>query len=56
MDITGARWSLHGAGAVLKLRALITNGDSGDYWPCHLHKEHQRVYQARYRDSCILAA
>jgi hypothetical protein len=27
MDITGARWGLEGAEAILKLRALIANGD-----------------------------
>ena len=27
MDITGARWGLDGAEAILKLRALIANGD-----------------------------
>jgi hypothetical protein len=27
LDITGARWGLHGAEAVLKLRALLDNGD-----------------------------
>jgi hypothetical protein len=27
MDITGARWGLEGAEAVLKLRALISNDD-----------------------------
>ena len=27
MDITGARWGLEGAEAVLKLRALIATGD-----------------------------
>src|SRR5438874_4574097 len=32
MDITGARWGLDGAEAVLKLRALISNGDFEDYW------------------------
>jgi hypothetical protein len=31
MDITGARWSLHGAEAVLKLRALVSNGDFAAY-------------------------
>jgi len=30
MDITGARWGLHCAETILKLRALITNGDYGD--------------------------
>ena len=32
MDITGARWGLEGAEAVLKLRALIASGDFEDYW------------------------
>jgi len=43
-DITGARWSLDGAEAVLKLRALHANGDFNEYWPWHLHTERQRVY------------
>jgi hypothetical protein len=30
MDITGARWSLPSAEAVLLLRAVITNGDYPD--------------------------
>jgi hypothetical protein len=33
MDITGARWGLPGAEAVLKLRALRCNDDFDDYWP-----------------------
>ncbi|MGH9181547.1 MAG: ISKra4 family transposase, partial [Acidimicrobiales bacterium] len=33
MDITGARWSASGAEAILKLRALHTNGDLDAYWP-----------------------
>jgi hypothetical protein len=36
MDITGARWSLEGAEAVLKLRALIASGDFDAYWRYHL--------------------
>jgi hypothetical protein len=31
MDITGARWSLVGAEAILQLRALISNGDFDAY-------------------------
>lgn len=50
MDITGARWSVEGAEAVLKLRALISNGDFNDYWRTHLEREHQRVHQSRYTD------
>jgi hypothetical protein len=52
MDITGARWSLDGAEAILKLRALTASGDFDDYWPYHLEQEHQRTYQA----GCDLAA
>ncbi len=56
MDITGARWSLDGAEAILKLRALIANGDFEDYWRFHLRREHERIHHAKYRDSLILAA
>jgi len=56
MDITGARWGLDGAEAILKLRALISNGDFDQYWRYHLRKEHERVHHARYRESYALAA
>jgi hypothetical protein len=58
MGITGARWGLEGAEAVLKLRALHASGDFDEYWPYHLRQEHQRIHQARYRhrDSLTLAA
>jgi hypothetical protein len=56
MDITGARWSLDGAEAILKLRALIANGDFDQYWRYHLRKEHERVHHARYHESFTLAA
>ena len=48
MDITGARWGLDGAEAVLKLRALRSNGDLNEYWRFHLRLEHQRVHGTRY--------
>lgn len=48
MDITGARWSVHGAEAVLKLRAVRANGDFDAYWRFHLNQERQRVHQSRY--------
>jgi len=41
MGRTGARWSLTGAEAILRLRALRTSGDFDDYWLFHLAKEHQ---------------
>ena len=56
MDITGARWGLEGAEAILRLRALIASGDSDDYWNYHLRREHERIHHAKYRDSYVLAA
>jgi hypothetical protein len=48
MDITGARWGLAGAEAILTLRALITNRDFDQYWTFHLAQEHRRVHAAGY--------
>jgi hypothetical protein len=48
LDITGARWGLAGAEAVLKLRAVESNGDFDDYFRYHLTREHQRVHQDKY--------
>ena len=56
MAIAGARWGLQGAEAILKLRAILANGDFGRYWPCHLRREHERIHGARYRESLVLAA
>lgn len=53
LDITGARWGLDGAEAVLKLRALRTNGDFDDYWQFHLDQEHRRIHRSRYADNII---
>ena len=48
MDITGARWSLEGAEAVLQLRALCASGDFEAYWAFHESQELQRNHAARY--------
>jgi hypothetical protein len=53
MDLTGARWGLDGAEAILKLRALRSNGDLEDYWCYHLAQEKQHVHQARYANGVI---
>ena len=53
MDITGARWGLAGAQPVLKLRALVSNGDFDTYWHCHFLRERQRVHATRYAGSVI---
>jgi hypothetical protein len=44
--ITGARWSPEGAEDILKLRAVVVNGDLGDY---------MRYYKTRYREERHLA-
>jgi hypothetical protein len=48
LHITGARWSLRGAEAVLKLRALRSSGDFEEYWAFHLAQEHVRNHKVRY--------
>ncbi len=53
MDLTGARWGLEGAEAILKLRALRANTDFADYWAFHLAQEHQRIHKSRYADHVI---
>ena len=46
LGITGARWSLVGAEAVLKLRAIHLSGDWDDYWRFHLTRERERNHPA----------
>ena len=53
MDITGARWSVDGAEAVLKLRAVRANEDFDAYWRFHLERERHRVHGVRYADETI---
>jgi hypothetical protein len=48
MDKTGARWSLRGAEAVLKLRALRAGADFNAYWQFHVRAEHQRHHASKY--------
>jgi len=56
MGITGARWSLEGAQAMLWLRALRANGDLTAYWARHLENEHQRNHLSRYAEGFAPAA
>ncbi|MCA1682221.1 MAG: ISKra4 family transposase [Actinobacteria bacterium] len=53
MDLTGARWGLPGAEAVLKLRALHSNGDFDDYWDYHLTQEKHRIHEVCYQNEVI---
>jgi hypothetical protein len=56
LDITGARWGLDGAEAVLTLRAVISNGDFEEYWRFHLAREHQRLYPGTAQGEYTLGA
>jgi hypothetical protein len=47
MDITGARWRLRSAEAVLKLRSLHSSGDSEAYWAFHKAQEQTRNHLSR---------
>ncbi len=44
LDITGARWSLNGAEAILKLRSFKSSGDFDVYWKFYKKESKQRNY------------
>ena len=44
LDITGARWSLQGAEAILKLRSINSSGDWEEYWSYHRLRSKKRNY------------
>lgn len=56
MEVTGARWSLDGAEAVLKIRALVGNGDFDEYFDFHLKQEKLRNHDSRYQQPQPAAA
>jgi hypothetical protein len=53
MERTGARWSLEGAEAVLRLRALRTCDDFDAYWRFHEQQEYLRNHAALYADGQV---
>jgi hypothetical protein len=56
LGITGAHWSLHGAEAILQLRALKSSGDLADYWAYHEACEFERNHANRYQGDVPLPA
>ena len=54
MGITGARWGLKGAEAVLKLRSLRVSGDFTAYWKFYEEKQYDRNYKVLYQEPSIL--
>jgi hypothetical protein len=50
MNLTGARWRLSGAEAVLRLRALRSSDDFDAYWKFHEEQEHKGNHASHYVD------
>ena len=53
MEVTGARWSVDGAEAVLRLRSLWVSSDFEAYWRFHLEQEHKRNHTTHYADGKV---
>ena len=50
LGITGARWSLPGAQAMLWMRAIAASGDLDPYWNWHITREHHRNHLSKLRN------
>ena len=55
MGITGARWSPDGAEVILKLRAVVINGDLDDYMNYYKNRYRNQIHLARYDPDSIPA-
>jgi hypothetical protein len=53
--ITGARWSPHGAEVILKLRAVVVNGDLDDYMTYYKNRYRREHHLTRYDENTIEA-
>jgi exonuclease VII small subunit len=53
MEVTGARWSLTGAEAVLRLRALRSSHDFDEYWAFHEAQEYERNHRSFYANGIV---
>jgi len=53
MDLTGARWRLPSAEAVLRLRSILSSGDFDEYWRFHEEAEARRNHALRYADEKV---
>jgi hypothetical protein len=56
LSLSGSRWGLDGAEAVLSHRAVISNDDFEEYWRFHLEREHQRLYPGLKQGQYALGA
>lgn len=55
LGLSGARWRLAGAEAVLRLRALRASGDFDEYWRFHEEQEYRRHHESRYAGGKVVA-
>jgi hypothetical protein len=53
MNLAGARWSLAGAEAVLRLRALRASDDFNAYWAFPEQQEYERNHASHYADNHV---
>ncbi len=56
MEVTGAKWRLAGAEAVLRLRALRSSNNFDEYWNFHEACEYKRNHRNKYADGIVPAA
>ena len=53
LEITGARWRLERAEAILRLRALIASGDFDEYWQFHEAEEWRQNHASKYTGDLV---
>jgi hypothetical protein len=53
LDLTGARWRLPSAEAVLRIRSLLSSGDFEPYWLFHESLEANRNHVSNYADGSL---
>jgi hypothetical protein len=53
MNLTGARWRLSGAEALLRLRALRSSDDFDVYWKFHEEQEYTRNHASHCTDHSV---
>jgi len=53
MEVTGAKWRLQGAEAILRLRALRSSHDFAEYWDFHEACEYKRNHQDLYTGGVV---
>ncbi len=56
MDITGTRWRIDRAEAVLQIRTLRASGDFSEYWHFHKLQEFKRNHVSKFQDPQRLLA